>query len=121
LAVSFPAILSITGLGITKKPPWRRHHDPLDGFRVEGKEYLDETDERAWDNENPMIAAAWMPRHQMKGKTLHLALLAALFAAEKNDSSADGPNFNEVIGSGNPVLSSEEVRALARSSFGESG
>jgi hypothetical protein len=73
-----------------------------------------------WDDENPMIAAAWMPRHQMRGKPLYLALLAALFAAEKNDISADGPNFNEVIGSGNSLLSSEEVRALARNIFSES-
>jgi len=70
-----------------------------------------------WDDENPMIAAAWMPRHQMKGKPLHLALLAALFAAEKKQTSADGPNFNEVISSGTPILSSAEVRMVASNIF----
>jgi hypothetical protein len=73
-----------------------------------------------WNDENPMIAAAWIPRRQMKGKSRHLALLAALFAAEKNHESADGPNFNEVISSDSSLLSGSEVHAIARNVFGES-
>jgi hypothetical protein len=72
------------------------------------------------DDENPIIAAAWIPRHQMKGRPLHLALLAALFAAEKNHESSDGPNFNEVISSDSSLLSGSEVHAIARNIFGES-
>jgi hypothetical protein len=73
-----------------------------------------------WDDGNPIIAAAWIPRHQMKGRPLHLALLAALFAVEKNHESADGPNFNEVISSGSSLLSASEVRMVAHKVFGES-
>lgn len=50
-----------------------------------------------WDDANPVTAAAWTPCYQMKGKPLYLAHLAALFAADKRQTSADGPNFNEVI------------------------
>jgi hypothetical protein len=71
-----------------------------------------------WDDENPVTAAAWTPRYQMKGKPLYLALLAALFAAEKKQTSADGPNFNEVISSGTPILASAEVRTVASNIFG---
>jgi hypothetical protein len=73
-----------------------------------------------WDDENPVSAAAWMPRCQMKGKPLHLALLAALFAVEKNHESADGPNFNEVISSGSSLLSANDVRMVASNVFGDS-
>ncbi len=73
-----------------------------------------------WDNENPIIATAWIPRHQMKGRPLHLALLAALFAMEKNHESADGPNFDEVISSGSSLLSANDVRMVASNVFGES-
>jgi hypothetical protein len=73
-----------------------------------------------WDEENPLTAAAWMLRHQFKGKSQHLALLKALFAAEKNDSSADGPNFNEVVGGRSALLSCAEVYQIAKDVFSDS-
>jgi len=73
-----------------------------------------------WDDENPVTAAAWTPRYQMKGKSLHFALLAALFTAEKKQTSADRPNFNEVISSDSSLLSASEVRTVAHKVFGES-
>jgi hypothetical protein len=104
------------------------HHGPGFPEKVEyrvGPSKCDQFDvlwiKSDWDDENPIIAAAWIPRHQIKGRPLQLGLLGALFWAEKNQESADALNFNEVICSRNPLLSSEEVRALARNIFGESG
>jgi hypothetical protein len=73
-----------------------------------------------WDDGNPVTAAAWTPRYQMKGKPLYLALLAALFAADKRQNSADGPNFNEVVGGRSALLSSAEVYQLAKDVFSDS-
>jgi hypothetical protein len=62
-------------------------------------------------------AAAWIPRHQMIGKALQLALLEALFAAEKAEHDLDEPNFSEVAPSPRAALSDGEVRKLADKVF----
>jgi len=62
-------------------------------------------------------AAAWIRRHQMIGKALQLALLEALFAAEKAEHDLDEPNFSEVAPSPRAALSNREVRKLADKVF----
>ena len=60
-----------------------------------------------------------MPRHEMKGKSMHSALLEALFRAEKKYFSADGPNFSEVIGFDRALLPSKEVWQIADGIFNQ--
>jgi hypothetical protein len=72
-----------------------------------------------WDNEDAVSAAAWMPRRQMRGKPQHLALLKALFVAQKSHASSDGPNFNEVARATNALLTSREVCDVTRKTFGD--
>ena len=73
------------------------------------------------DVDERIHAAAWLPRHEMKGKSMHCALLEALFRAEKKHSSADGPNFSEVIGSERALLASKEVWQIADGIFTRKG
>jgi hypothetical protein len=63
-------------------------------------------------------AAAWVPRHQMKGKALQLALLEGLFAAEKAEYDLDEPNFSEVDPASKAALTVREVGQVARHVFG---
>ena len=58
--------------------------------------------------------AAWIPRHQMKGKALWLALLKGLFEAEKAQLDIDEPNFSEVDSSIKALLSAAEIRQAAK-------
>jgi hypothetical protein len=67
-----------------------------------------------WDDENPLTAAAWIPRRHMRGKPLHLHLLQSLFRAQKTRESANGPNFNEIASATTGLLTSKEVWDLAR-------
>ena len=73
------------------------------------------------DVDERIHAAAWMPRHEMKGKSMHCALLEALFQMEKTHFSADGPNFSEVIGSDRVLLSSKEVWQITYGVFSQIG
>ena len=74
-----------------------------------------------FDDGDTCNAAAWMPRHQMKGKALQLALLEALFAAEKAEHDLDEPNFSEIEPSPKSALSSSEVRQVVTKIFGSEG
>ena len=73
-----------------------------------------------FDDGETRNAAAWMPRHQMKGKALQLALLEGLFAAEKAEHDLDEPNFSEIEPSPKAVLSASEVRRVAAKVFDSS-
>ena len=53
----------------------------------------------------------------MRGKALQLALLEALFAAEKAEHDLDESNFSEVAPSPRAALSNGEVRKLANKGF----
>lgn len=74
-----------------------------------------------FDDGETCNAAAWMPRHQMKGKALQLALLEGLFAAEKAEHDLDEPNFSEIEPSPKSALSSSEVRQVVTKIFGSDG
>ena len=73
-----------------------------------------------FDDGESRNAAAWIPRHQMKGKTLQLALLAGLFAAEKTHLELDEPNFSEIAPSPKAALTVQDVRRLSEEVFGNS-
>jgi hypothetical protein len=73
-----------------------------------------------FDDGESRNAAAWIPRHQMKGKTLQLALLAGLFAAEKAHLELDEPNFSEIAPSPKAALTVQDVRRLSEEVFGNS-
>ncbi len=62
-------------------------------------------------------AAAWIPRHQIRGKTLQLALLAGLFSAEKTHLELDEPNFSKIAPSPKAVLTGSEVSRVAADIF----
>ena len=70
-----------------------------------------------FDDGETRNAAAWIPRHRMRGKALQLALLEALFAAEKAEHDLDESNFSEVAPSPRAALSNGEVRKLANKGF----
>jgi hypothetical protein len=72
-----------------------------------------------FDDGESRNAAAWTPRHQMKGKALWLALLKSLFTAERASLELEQPNFSEVAKSQRSLLSSGEVCQAAISVFGE--
>ena len=71
-----------------------------------------------FDDGESSNAAAWIPRHQMKGKALWLALLKGLFKAEKAHLDIDEPNFSEVDSSIKALLSAAEIRQSAEEVFG---
>ena len=71
-----------------------------------------------FDDGETCNAAAWTPRHQMKGKALQLALLEGLFAAENAEHDLDEPNFSEIEPSPKAALSSSEVLKIATKIFG---
>ena len=63
-----------------------------------------------WDGGGRQLhASAWLPRHVLKGKSLYLTLLKALFEAEKRGQDAEGPNFDSVSSQKQGLLSSSEV------------
>jgi len=70
-----------------------------------------------FDDGESSNAAAWIPRHRMKGKILQLALLAGLFSAEKTHLELDEPNFSEIAPNPKAVLTSSEVRRIAADIF----
>lgn len=74
-----------------------------------------------FDDGETCNAAAWIPRHQMKGKELQLALLEGLLAAEKAEHDLDEPNFSEIEPSPKAALSSSEVRHVVTKIFGSDG
>ncbi len=71
-----------------------------------------------FDGGDSRNAAAWLPRHRMKGKALRMALLEALFVAERTHLQLDEPNFAEMAFSPRGLLSSSEVWELAAHVFG---
>lgn len=73
-----------------------------------------------FDDGKTRNAAAWMPRHQMRGKALQLALLEGLFAAEKAEHDLDEPNFSEVAASPKALLPRTEIQRIATKVFGNS-
>jgi hypothetical protein len=71
-----------------------------------------------FDDYASRTAAAWTPRHQMKGKALQLALLEGLFAAEKTHLELDEPNFSELAPTRGSLLSAREIGQAATAVFG---
>jgi hypothetical protein len=71
-----------------------------------------------FDDGESRNAAAWVPRHSMKGKALQMALLEGLFAAEKAHLDLDEPNFSEVARAPHAALSSADVWQAAANVFG---
>ena len=70
-----------------------------------------------FDDGETCNAAAWMPRHQMRGKALQLALLEGLFAAEKAEHDLDEPNFSEVARDAPALLSIKDIQSVAYNVF----
>ena len=63
-----------------------------------------------WVEDGPALQAiAWLPRHEMKGEALHLALLKAWLMAEKMANDTDEPKFHEVEQSKLALLKSTDV------------
>lgn len=72
-----------------------------------------------WNNEDSTTAMSWLPRQQISGKELHVALLEALFKAEKENLEIDEPNFSEIIDSKDSLLSTDEAGQLAARIFSD--
>lgn len=72
-----------------------------------------------WNDKDSTAAMSWLPRQQMRGKELHVALLEALFTAEKENLEIDEPNFSEIIDSKDSLLSADEARQLAARVFSD--
>lgn len=72
-----------------------------------------------WNNEDSTTAVSWLPRQQICGKELHVALLEALFKAEKENLEIDEPNFSEIIDSEDSLLSTDEAGQLAARIFSD--
>jgi len=62
---------------------------------------------------------SWVPRRHLCGKELHVALLEALFKAEKENLEIDEPNFSEIIDSEDSLLSTDEAGQLAARIFSD--
>ena len=61
----------------------------------------------------------WLPRHELRGRALHLVLLKAWMSAEREVNGATTANFDEVERRRGALLSATQVVKVVGSVFGK--
>ena len=67
-----------------------------------------------------LLAVVWLPRHELRGRALHLVLLKAWLSAEREVDGATEAPFNEVESRRGALLSDAQVFETVDSLFGKS-
>ena len=110
----FMALLS-HGPGFSEKAEYRIGPTKCGRFDVlwVKSDWVDDDDVLA------LQAVSWLPRHEMKGRALPLALITAWLNAEKKVNGATTPNFDEVERRKTALLNATQVFEIVHAVFGK--